>query len=51
MHKPGLNKAQTLMEAIDIIPDLVPENDLFENIEDSFGYLKDQFKANTVSSE
>jgi SulP family sulfate permease len=47
----GLNEQpRDMLEAIDIIPDLVPENDLFDNIDDSFSYLKNQFKANTVSS-
>ena len=46
----GLNEQpRDMMVAIDIIPDLMPENDLFENIEDSFGYLKDQFKADKAS--
>lgn len=29
-----------MLKAIDIIPDLVPENDLFDNVEDCFAYLK-----------
>ena len=33
-----------MLRAIDIIPDLVPEEDLFENIDDSFDYLKKKFK-------
>lgn len=39
----GLNEQpRDMMVAIDIIPDLVPENDLFDNVEDSFGYLKER---------
>ena len=29
-----------MLRSIDIIPDLIPENDLFENVEDAFQYLK-----------
>lgn len=32
-----------MLKAIDIIPDLVPEEDLFENIEASFAHLRVQF--------
>ena len=32
-----------MLKAIDIIPDLVPEEDLFDNIEDSFAYLRKKF--------
>jgi SulP family sulfate permease len=34
-----------MLRAVDIIPDLVPEEDLFEHIEDSFTYLRDTFKS------
>ena len=34
-----------MLKAVDIIPDLVPEEDLFENIDDSFNYLRDQLKG------
>lgn len=41
----GLQKQPTdMLTAIDIIPDLVPEEDLFENIEDSFEYLRGKIK-------
>ncbi len=33
-----------MLKAIDIIPDLVPEEDVFEHIEDSFVYLREKFK-------
>ncbi|WP_127140924.1 SulP family inorganic anion transporter [Flagellimonas marinaquae] len=33
-----------MLKAIDIIPDLIPEEDLFKNIEGSFSYLREQFK-------
>ena len=33
-----------MLKAIDIIPDLVPEESLFETIEDSFVYLRAQLK-------
>ena len=33
-----------MLEAIDVIPDLVPEEEVFENIEESFAYLREQFK-------
>ncbi|MHA7057697.1 SulP family inorganic anion transporter [Aquimarina sp. M1] len=33
-----------MLKAVDLIPDLVPEDDLFENIEDSFVYLREKFK-------
>ncbi|MEM6319604.1 MAG: SulP family inorganic anion transporter [Bacteroidota bacterium] len=29
-----------MLEAVDIIPDLVPKEDLFETVDDSFGYLR-----------
>lgn len=29
--------------SIDIVPDLVPEDDIFENVEDAFEYLKNKF--------
>ena len=35
-----------MLKAVDIIPDLVPEADLFKNVEDSFEYLKNKLKAN-----
>ncbi|MFY7671818.1 SulP family inorganic anion transporter [Tenacibaculum sp. MEBiC06402] len=33
-----------MFKAIDIIPDLVPEEDLFDNVEDSFVYLRSKLK-------
>lgn len=33
-----------MLEAIEIIPDLIPENDLFENIEEAFDYLRKRFQ-------
>lgn len=38
-----------MLEAVDIIPDLVPEDDLFDNIEDSFNYLREQFKKRSAT--
>lgn len=38
-----------MLKAVDIIPDLVPEEDLFEDIEDSFEYLKGKLKGTTTS--
>lgn len=34
-----------MLEAVELIPDLVPEEDLFENIEDSFVYLREKLKG------
>lgn len=34
-----------MLEAVDIIPDLVPEDDVFEDIDDAFGYLKEKLKG------
>ncbi|MEM6965609.1 MAG: SulP family inorganic anion transporter [Bacteroidota bacterium] len=34
-----------MLKAVDIIPDLVPEEDLFEKVEDSFNYLREQLKV------
>jgi SulP family sulfate permease len=46
----GLNEQPTdMLRVIDIIPDLIPEEDLFENIEDGFVYLRDKFKGSMVS--
>ncbi|WP_299313566.1 SulP family inorganic anion transporter [uncultured Aquimarina sp.] len=38
-----------MLGAVDIIPDLVPEDDLFENIEDSFTYLREKFKQRSAT--
>ena len=32
------------LTAIDIIPDLVPQEDIFENVDDAFGYLKGKLR-------
>lgn len=37
-----------MLEVVDIIPDLVPEADLFDNIEEGFNYLRNKFKAAVV---
>jgi SulP family sulfate permease len=37
-----------MLEAVDIIPDLVPEDDLFTNIDDAFKYLKQKLKNNST---
>ena len=34
-----------MLKAIDIIPDLIPEEDVFKNIDDSFSHLREQFKS------
>ncbi len=33
-----------MLRGIDVIPDLVPEENLFENIDDSFAYFREQFR-------
>ena len=38
-----------MLDAVDIIPDLVPEADLFENIEDGFDYLRGKLKGNNAT--
>ena len=38
-----------MLKAVDIIPDLVPEEDVFITIEDSFAYLKKQLKGSENS--
>ncbi|PRX56465.1 SulP family inorganic anion transporter [Flagellimonas meridianipacifica] len=39
-----------MLKAVDIIPDLVPEEDIFQNIGNSFSYLREKLKEeNTVS--
>lgn len=38
-----------MLKAVDIIPDLVPETDLFAKVDDSFEYLRDKLK--TTKSE
>jgi len=35
-----------MLRAVDIIPDLVPEEDLFQSVGESFDYLRIQLKAN-----
>ncbi|XLS28910.1 SulP family inorganic anion transporter [Flavobacteriaceae bacterium M23B6Z8] len=37
-----------MLKAVDIIPDLVPEEDLFQNVEDSFNYIRTKLKANKL---
>ncbi|MEN1786210.1 MAG: STAS domain-containing protein, partial [Bacteroidota bacterium] len=39
-----------MLTAIDITPDLVANENVFENIEDSFAYLREQFKEDTASN-
>ena len=34
-----------LLKAVDVIPDLVPEEDVFETIEDTFDYVRKKLKA------
>ncbi len=34
-----------MLKAVDIIPDLVPEHDLFDNVADSFDYLKNKLRV------
>lgn len=34
-----------MLEAVDIIPDLVPEDDVFEDIDDAFDYLRGKLKG------
>ncbi len=38
-----------MLRAVDIIPDLVPEADLFDNIENGFDYLRTKLKGEAVS--
>ncbi|MFD0861550.1 SulP family inorganic anion transporter [Sungkyunkwania multivorans] len=38
------SQPKDMLEAVDIIPDLVPEADLFDNIEASFVYLRERLK-------
>ena len=37
-----------MLVAIDIIPDLVPKEDTFETVEESFAYLREAFKKTTA---
>ncbi|MEL6717132.1 MAG: SulP family inorganic anion transporter [Bacteroidota bacterium] len=39
-----------MLRAVDIIPDLVEEADLFDKVEDSFEYLKQKLKSNSLPS-
>ena len=46
----GLKEQPTdMLEAVDIIPDLVPREDLFDKIEDSFNYLRTKLKENNTA--
>ncbi len=46
----GLKEQPTdMLEAVDIIPDLVPREDLFDKIEDSFNYLRTKLKGNSAT--
>nr|WP_297917220.1 SulP family inorganic anion transporter [uncultured Allomuricauda sp.] len=42
---------EDMLKAVDIIPDLVPEEDVFQNIEDSFVYLRTQLLEADSSSK
>ena len=45
----GLQEQPTdMLKAVDIIPDLVPEVDIFEEIDDAFAYLKDKLSSTSV---
>ncbi len=47
----GLNtQPRDMLTAVDIIPDLVPEDDLFDEIEASFVYLRKKFKQQAVEA-
>lgn len=47
----GLKEQPTdMLKAIDIIPDLVPEEDLLENMDEAFMYLREKFKDNDTSN-
>lgn len=37
-----------MLEAIEVIPDLIPEDDLFDDVEDSFAYLRQKIRAITA---
>ena len=39
-----------MLKAVDIIPDLVPEEDVFQNIENSFIYLRKKLKEEDIPS-
>ncbi len=39
-----------MLEAVDIIPDLVPKDDVFDNIEDGFVYLRNKLKGNSSTN-
>ncbi|MEL7122526.1 MAG: SulP family inorganic anion transporter [Bacteroidota bacterium] len=42
----GLKEQPTdMLKAVDVIPNLVPEEDLFEDIDDSFDYLREKLKS------
>lgn len=42
----GLKEQPTdMLKALDVIPDLVPENDLFDDIDNAFEYLKNTLKG------
>jgi SulP family sulfate permease len=46
----GLKEQPTdILKAIDIIPDLVPEKDLLENMDEAFMYLREKFEENDAS--
>lgn len=48
----GLQKQPyDMLKAVDIIPDLVPEADLFDRVEDSFNYLRKQLKMDAATPE
>ena len=37
-----------MLKKVDVIPDLVPEDDLFTTIDESFAYLKEKLKGTAV---
>ena len=38
----------SMLRAIEIIPDLVPEEDVFENVEDGFAYLRERIREQSI---
>jgi len=38
-----------MMEAVEVIPDLIPEEDIFENIEETFNYLRGKLKDGSAT--
>ena len=46
-----VNQPRYMMESIDIIPDLIPEDQIFENFKDCLAWIKEDIKSRNLKLE